>query len=412
MTHCLPSSSSAWGSALAKRQIGFLTYDLQPFTEDCLFRISQSMEGVNVKAFPVFHHGSQINSRLPFRPSFLRKRFLGLDVPGSTPEGFASNVNLGCAWAVVKESTVVVLFGIQGSTAIFAAAFATLLRTPLVSVNQTLPMKFERNRRWWIRLLKGWVLRRCVCHVYQSPVTREVLRDVYHVDEAQLYYAPFEAGASLVQSVLRCVSHTKQEIRERYGIAVNEVVFLFVGTLNPFKGIPEIIRALAIPPRLEVRCVFAGPEEPQNKSGGTIGSYLRFAQEMGVGGQVLFVGHQTMRQLAELYVASDVVVLPTRKDPFPKVLVEGAMAGKPLITTWATGAVGAIVLDGVNGVVVNPGDVRGLRRAMERMLDPTARERMGARSRELAVGFCSPEQETKGFAAALTEVLALGRNRR
>src|SRR6266851_2993099 len=144
--------------------VGFLTYDLQQFTEDCLYRIAKVIEPARLKAFPVVYHPNQGKARVPYLASVQRGRHFGVAVAGSTPEGFASNINWRAAWRCARESDVIVLFGLQGATALLTVVFATLFRRTLISVNQTLPLRWELKRRWWIRWLKRWLLSRCSLH--------------------------------------------------------------------------------------------------------------------------------------------------------------------------------------------------------------------------------------------------------
>jgi glycosyltransferase involved in cell wall biosynthesis len=113
------------------------------------------------------------------------------------------------------------------------------------------------------------------------------------------------------------------------------------------------------------------------------------------------VGALEPEKLGALYCASDVVVLPSYRDTFGKVLAEGALAGKPLITTTACGSAGTLVVSGENGFVIEPGDVDRLRNAMIRLLDPSLREVMGRRSRQVVGRVCSAEAETAGFARVI-----------
>ena len=127
-------------------RVGFLTYDLQPFTEDCLYRIAEAIRPMRLTAYPVMHHPHQARARVPARASAERGRYWAVDVAGSTPEGFASNVNWGAAAACARESDVVVLFGLQGGTALVAALLATLRGRPIVYANQRLPVAWEVRR--------------------------------------------------------------------------------------------------------------------------------------------------------------------------------------------------------------------------------------------------------------------------
>ena len=395
-----------FGNSIIKdRRIGFLTYDLQPFTEDCLNRISIVIHQNLMKAYPVFFHPNQDRVRFPFLPSQLKGRHFGVNVEGSTPEGFASNVNLKAAWECARESDIIVLFGLQGATALLTAILGSILNRTIISVNQTLPLKWELRRRWWVRLLKRFLLAQCEYHVYQTPVSKDVLMTVYRVEEDRLYYAPFEAGASGFMEVLASCEQNREGLRAILGVR-DRIVFLFVGNLHVFKGVSCLIEAASLLPLgTDYECIFAGPEEPKNIVGGTIEYYKNLARKFGTEGRVRFLGSLPPPKLVEWYIASDVVVLPTQRDTFGKVLVEGGLASKPLITTSACGAAGTIVVDGENGFVVEPADPSSLSVAMSAMFDAGLRESMGRRSKKIIEMFCNRESETKGFASAILHAL-------
>ena len=65
--------------------------------------------------------------------------------------------------------------------------------------------------------------------------------------------------------------------------------------------------------------------------------------------------------------AADVVVLPSRYESFGLVMVEAMMHGKPLVSTDTSG-VREVVRNGVDGLLVEPGDVDQLEHAIRRML--------------------------------------------
>ena len=183
----------------------------------------------------------------------------------------------------------------------------------------------------------------------------------------------------------------------------DQLMILFAGNLHPFKGVLLLLEALAkIQERDQLLCVFAGPEEKGNPQWGSIDSYLQYADQLGVRQQVRFTGRVTPASLAALYLGCDAVILPTYKDCFPKVLVEGALASKPLITTSANGAAGSMVVDGFNGYIIPPGDVNALSEKILCLRDPALRALMGQRSRELVDKICDAHQETVGFVNALS----------
>lgn len=383
----------------SRLKVGFLTYDLQRNTEDALFEVAQAAP-FSVKAFPLYTHGDQEHSRVAYRPATARGKHLGVNIQGSTPEGFISNPEWRVGLACARESDVVILKGLLGLGAIWCALCARLLGRVVISTNQTLPVKWERKRRWWVRLLKRFLLRMCRYHIYQSPASFEVLTEVYGCAPERMFSAPYEAGASLFSRILRDVGACP-DARRDLGFDA-DVVFLYAGNLHSFKGVADIVKAAALLPADEsFLCVFVGPEEPASKDGATIEYFTQLAKSTGVENRMRFLGPVPARKLAEIYRAVDALLLPTHKDCFPKVLVEAGLAAKPLVTTSACGSAGLIVQNGVNGFVIEPGDVSQLATAMTKLFDPALRAEMGARSKEIVEQHCRMDLEVQGYLQAV-----------
>jgi glycosyltransferase involved in cell wall biosynthesis len=78
----------------------------------------------------------------------------------------------------------------------------------------------------------------------------------------------------------------------------------------------------------------------------------------------------------------DVLVLPSYREGFPNCALEAAAAGKPVVTTDATGAIDAVV-HGFTGLVVPVGDAAALREALDRLLaSPELRASFGRAGHE------------------------------
>jgi glycosyltransferase involved in cell wall biosynthesis len=395
-----PSEIYSKGAESKSRlKVGFLIYDLQRNTEDALFEVARAAP-YSVKAFPLYVHPDQEHSRVAYRPATARGKHLGVNVKGSTPEGFVSNPEWRVGLACARESDVVILKGLLGLGAIWCAFCARLRGRIVISTNQTLPVKWERKRRWWIRLSKRLLLRMCHYHIYQSPASFQVLTEVYGCVPERLISAPFEGGASLFKRILDKVG-TERDARDRLGFD-SSVVFLYAGNLVTFKGVADIVKAAALLPEgASFVCVFVGPEEPANIDGGTIEYFMRLARSIGVENRVKFLAPLAPEKLAQLYFAADAVLLPSHRETFGKVLVEAGLAGKPLVATSACGSAGLIVQDGVNGFVIEPGDVSQLAQAMTKLLDPELRARMGASSQEIVDRSCRMDQEVQGYLDAI-----------
>jgi glycosyltransferase involved in cell wall biosynthesis len=89
-------------------------------------------------------------------------------------------------------------------------------------------------------------------------------------------------------------------------------------------------------------------------------------------------------QLLELMASADVFALPSRGDCTPLAVAEAMASGLPVLAT-TVGAIPNMVVDGRNGMLVPPGNVREIARALEALASDRALcERMGAASRALA----------------------------
>ncbi len=88
-------------------------------------------------------------------------------------------------------------------------------------------------------------------------------------------------------------------------------------------------------------------------------------------------------EIASYYLLMDVFVLPTYREGFPNTVLEAQAAGRPVITTQATGAIDS-VSHGVTGLAVPVGDSASLADALLMLLsDPVRSREMGMAGRDL-----------------------------
>jgi len=96
---------------------------------------------------------------------------------------------------------------------------------------------------------------------------------------------------------------------------------------------------------------------------------------------IYFLGYIEGEEKAKYYSLADIFVLPTFYDPWGLVINEAMYYGLPIITTENAGAK-ELIKD--NGIIVKPGDIEELRKAMKRLLnDENLRKQMGKKSREI-----------------------------
>ncbi|KDD69732.1 glycosyl transferase [Pseudomonas mandelii PD30] len=156
-------------------------------------------------------------------------------------------------------------------------------------------------------------------------------------------------------------------------------IFLFVGRLLRDKGVIEYVEAARALKSTHPQVVFhlVGPLD-SNPSGINASVVAGWEKE----GIVQY--HGAVSDVKPYLAACSVFVLPSYREGTPRSVLEAMSSGRAIITTDAPGC-RETVQDGVNGILVRPGDSTDLAKAMARLADSSElREQMGRISRELA----------------------------
>jgi glycosyltransferase involved in cell wall biosynthesis len=144
--------------------------------------------------------------------------------------------------------------------------------------------------------------------------------------------------------------------REEMGLSRDAFVVTYAGRLHPGKGLDVLIDAIALMPG-PVHLLIAGAE----RDDGSRRDYLRELRERAdarAAGRCRFIGH--VRDLARLYRASDVSVLPsTCSEAFGRVLIESMACGTPVVAS-RIGGIPEILTGEFERCLCPPGDARAL----------------------------------------------------
>lgn len=172
------------------------------------------------------------------------------------------------------------------------------------------------------------------------------------------------------------VSHIDREsARRKLGLQKDDIFFVAVGRLVYEKGHEFFINAMSQVAKEDARAVAgicgAGPlRDPLQTQ----------IERLNLPERVKLLGQWD--SIPELLAAADVFVLPSRWEGLPMALLEGMMAGLPVIATRVEG-VDEVVQHGVQGLLVQPESSDELARAILQLLrSPQDRQRMGAAARE------------------------------
>ena len=177
-----------------------------------------------------------------------------------------------------------------------------------------------------------------------------------------------------------------EEVRKACGIADSDTLVGFIGTFGPWHGVVELARAIALMPGdAPVKFMLVGTGKLREE-------VERIIHEAHATDRVIFTGPVEHKRVPAMLDACDVLVSPhvplAGDTPFfgsPTKLFEYMAMGKGIVAS-RLGQIGDVLKDEETALLVEPGDVEELQRAILRMTsDADLRERLGRRAREEAV---------------------------
>ena len=264
-----------------------------------------------------------------------------------------------------RRADVVYTTGMFGRS----SAGSLLARTPFV-VKLTADPAYERARRWglWrgsledfqraaplgtlpLRLARDADVRRAAPVITPSSYLRELA----------LGWGVEAERATVLPNPTPSLPELRSRDELRAELALDGPTLAFAGRLTAQKSLDAGIEAAR---RAGVALVVAG-DGPDRAALERLG-------------HARFLGALPRERVLELFRAADASLLSSSWENFPHTVVEALAVGTPVITT-RTGGVAEVVRDGANGLVVEPGDVDALTRAIERFFaDAGLAERLRA----------------------------------
>ena len=185
----------------------------------------------------------------------------------------------------------------------------------------------------------------------------------------------------------------KRGARHALGIAFDVPVLLFVGRIQPLKGLDVAVQALAQLRAKNAQLIVVGGASG-NEGNDELEKVMHLARSLGVHNNIRFVEPQAHHMLSTYYRAADVVVVPSRSESFGLVALEAAACGIPVVAS-AVGGLLTIIDDGETGYLVPRRDPALFADHIDELLaHPTMALAMGAKAAAKARDY------TWSFAAA------------
>lgn len=302
-----------------------------------------------------------------------RHKFVGARASLRTPAGFWSLVCPGL-WREIRggQYDAVLVHGYGYAAYVLAMLAAKTCGVPVFLRTEThLGLKRSAVRRG----VRDAVLAIAFRYVDGFLAIGSANRAYYRalgVPDSKIHDVPYAVDNSRFLAASKLTADERARVRHRYGAPPDQPLILYASKLVPRKHPDDLIRALALLHAEGVRAtlliVGTGEMESGLRQLASTMEYVRFG------------GFVNQTELPRVLAAADVFALPADNEPWGLVVNEAMCAGLPVIVGNQVGCVPDLVRDGETGLLVRPGDVKGLASALRRLLlHAEARHAMGTK---------------------------------
>ena len=216
---------------------------------------------------------------------------------------------------------------------------------------------------------------------------RTQLRFLYKADDRKLITIPPGVDTSHFYPI------PPDEAKLAIGIKPDVRMILFVGRIEPLKGLDTLIRAMSClklnhadhPVHLAIIGGEPGVSPEQRTS--EMERLQKLCDELALDQTVIFLGKRGQDTLPYYYSAAEVLVMPSHYESFGMVALEAMACGTPVIAS-EVGGLGFLVQNGETGYTIPNGDPGALYDKLSILLDDAnLREAMGKRATEYAQSY-------------------------
>ncbi len=190
------------------------------------------------------------------------------------------------------------------------------------------------------RFVKKFIYRDCELIFARSSKLKE---EIEKESDSRVMILPFGADVSFFRPL-----NSRTDLRRKWGVKPRSRVILTVCRLDKNKGVDVLIKSLRILNSNDVNLFIVGEGLERN-------ALRELSVALGIRKNVTFLGFRKKEELLELYNLADLFALASYSEGMPRVLIEAMACGCiPIVTN--VGDATAVVVDGFNGFIVNPGD--------------------------------------------------------
>jgi D-inositol-3-phosphate glycosyltransferase len=225
--------------------------------------------------------------------------------------------------------------------------------------------------------------------VAATPAEQAQLRFLYKADPRKMVIIPPGVDLSRFYPI------PDDEARQFVGVSPEDRMVLFVGRIEPLKGLETLIHAVSylrvneISPDhpLHLAVIGGDPAVDSDQMTVEMARLQQLCDDLALGRMVVFLGRRDQDTLPYYYSAADVLVMPSHYESFGMVALEAMACGTPVVASQV-GGLAYLVQDGQTGYHVPDGDPQVLCGRLADLLgDTSLRKEMGQRAAEYARGY-------------------------
>jgi D-inositol-3-phosphate glycosyltransferase len=223
------------------------------------------------------------------------------------------------------------------------------------------------------------VLRAADRIVAATPAELSQLQFLYQTDEHKVTIIPPGVDTSRFYPI------PADEARAAVGVPPNGCMVLYVGRIEPLKGVDTLIRAMAVMHQIGtlrecpqgLMIIGGDPQASPDEMNAEMARLQALCRELGMEDMILFLGKRDQDFLPYYYSAAEVLVMPSHYESFGMVALEAMACGTPVVASQV-GGLAFLVQDGTTGYVVPDGDPQALADRLTQLIrDPQLRQKMG-----------------------------------
>jgi D-inositol-3-phosphate glycosyltransferase len=215
--------------------------------------------------------------------------------------------------------------------------------------------------------------------VAATPLERAQMVWLYGADAAKIDIVPCGVDLSLFRPI------PKDEAKQVLDLPFQRCVILFVGRIEPLKGIDTLLKAIALlapdmpcwRDELSVVIIGGAPGAGIEKVNVELARLERLRADLGIEDLVTFQGAKDQDTLVYYYSAAEMVVMPSHYESFGMVALEAMACGTPVVAS-KVGGLAFSVQDGRTGFLVPDGDAEAMATRIRLLLkDNDLRQQLG-----------------------------------